>query len=441
MTVLHTQRLTILMTLAVVLTVVGCQSSLSDTPTPSPGTAPNLAGNTAGLAVGYTYLSPDGNRVVAGKGDLPNVIPVDIQLDAVPIWLVAAPAGDGTIWAALLSDGRVQAFQVVGDEVAEIAISPDRLPPNTPPALVIENDVPRLVTPPDRASSLTHPVFLLGGAFAYVDAAGAVVVTDGSGESRLAVNALPDARILVDNQQRLLLLTGPTDRYPHGVLGDDIEGSAITMVETVPRLREVVTIPAPEGFVIEGIAPIWTDLDGKPGLEIIVTISNADEGAHIMVFDESGKVMASGPAVGRGSRWRHQIAAGPFGSNGEFEVVDVLTPHIGGVVEFYRLTEDELRIVAQVSGFTSHVIGTRNLDMAIAGDFDGDGQLEVLLPSQSLTELGAVRRTQAGAEAAWTVAVNGRVATNLAAIALPDGRLAVDVGREDGVLRLWLPER
>ena len=160
-----------------------------------------------------------------------------------------------------------------------------------------------------------------------------------------------------------------------------------------------------------------------------------------MVFDESGKVMASGPAVGRGSRWRHQIAAGPFGSNGEFEVVDVLTPHIGGVVELYRLTEDELRIVAQVSGFTSHVIGTRNLDMAIAGDFDGDGQLEVLLPSQSLTELGAVRRTQAGAEAAWTVAVNGRVATNLAAIALPDGRLAVGVGREDGVLRLWLPER
>ena len=145
MSALETQKLTILLTLVVVLTVVGCQSSLSETPTPSPVTAPNLAENTPGLAVAYTTLSPDGNRVVAGKGDLPNVVPVDLPLNGVPIWLVAPHAGEDSICAALLSDGRVQAFQVVGDEVIEIAISPNRLPPNTPPALVIENDVPRLV--------------------------------------------------------------------------------------------------------------------------------------------------------------------------------------------------------------------------------------------------------------------------------------------------------
>jgi hypothetical protein len=244
----------------------------------------------------------------------------------------------------------------------------------------------------------------------------------------------------MDADQRLLLLTGPTDRYPHGVLGDRIEASSVTLVETEPTLMEVLTIPVPDGFVIEGIAPIWADVDGVSGKEIIVTISDSEQGAQVVVYDESGIRVASGPAIGRASRWRHQIASGPFGPDGETEIVDVLTPHIGGVVEFYRRQGEELRIVAQVSGYTSHVIGTRNLDMAAAADFDGDGRIELLLPSQSRAELGAIRRTRDGAEVAWIIPVGGRVVTNLAAVGLLDGTLAVGVGRDDGVLRLWLPE-
>ena len=78
--------------------------------------------------------------------------------------------------------------------------------------------------------------------------------------------------------------------------------------------------------------------------------------------------------------------------------------------------------------------------MAAAGDFDGDGRMELLLPEQSRTELGAIRGTQSGAEVAWTVPPDGRVVTNLAAVTLSNGMLAVGVGRDDSVLRLWLPE-
>ena len=77
--------------------------------------------------------------------------------------------------------------------------------------------------------------------------------------------------------------------------------------------------------------------------------------------------------------------------------------------------------------------------MAAAGDFDGDGRLEVLLPTRTLTELAAVRRTVDGAEEAWKVDVGGRLSINLAVVETGDGRLAVGVGRTDGVLRLWLP--
>ena len=65
-----------------------------------------------------------------------------------------------------------------------------------------------------------------------------------------------------------------------------------------------------------------------------------------MAFDESGNRVSRASAIGHASRWRHQIMSGHFATDGETEVADVLTPHIGGVVEFYRRLGEELRIVA-----------------------------------------------------------------------------------------------
>jgi len=104
------------------------------------------------------------------------------------------------------------------------------------------------------------------------------------------------------------------------------------------------------------------------------------------------------------------LAAAPFGTSSEVEIVDVLTPHIGGIVEFYRLENGKLNVVAQAPGFRSHEIGSRNLDMAVAGDFDGDGRVELLVPNQTLDEIGGIRRTSDGAEVAWTLPIDGKSA-------------------------------
>ena len=94
------------------------------------------------------------------------------------------------------------------------------------------------------------------------------------------------------------------------------------------------------------------------------------------------------------------------------------------------------------------MIGTRNLDLAAAGDFDGDGQIELLLPNQARTELGAIRRSAAGAEVVWSLPLNGSMSTNLGAVTLADGRIAVGMGQENGILpdgsmqnslRIWFP--
>jgi len=373
-------------------------------------------------------------------GAIPGGVTLDIELSGVPLWLVAAPFGAGSVWAVALEDGTTQAFLVQSGRAVAMDITSASLPAGAPAALAVAGDEAYLLAAPlGGASELTHPVPLGGpGRLAFIDSEGDLVVwQNGSEAGRLAVDALPDARLLIDEQERVLLLTKPSSRYPHGIAGDRLEATEITLLETHPPLKAVTRISIPGQRVVEGISPIWADLNGDGRREIIVTISDSEQGAQVVVYSESGDQLAAGPAVGRSNRWRHQIAVAPLGVNGELELAEVLTPHIGGIAGFYRLDGESLNLVAQQAGVTSHTIGSRNLDMGIAGDLDGDGQPELVVFDQSFTDLTAMRRTVDGIEIAWQTPVGGKAATNLASVNL-DGGISLGVGRDDGVLRIWL---
>jgi hypothetical protein len=390
------------------------------------------------LALGLTYHNLDGNRVVSGRGSLPSSEPIDIGLDGRPRWLVAVPhPGGGSVWIVVLDGGRVQGFLLSGGGYRTIEVEPEQLPPEMPPLILISNGTPKVLLPPGTSDSQkTHPIVIENKSIAFIEG-GDIVFWNDTEIQRLDIEALDDARVLMDEEKRLLVLAGPSGDYRHGVLGDDIEASGFVMMEPGEEGYGVsLSASVPGGKVIEGLMPIWADVDGDRSREIIVTVSDAEGGAQILVYSEKGSIIARGPPIGRGFRWRHQIAIGPVGPNGETELVVVLTPHIGGEVEYYRLEGKDLRIVAKIGGYTSHVYGSRNLDMAAVGDFDGDGSLELLLPNQDRTELGAIRRNLGGAEVAWSLRVGGVVTTNLA-VYPSDEAMSVGVGREDGVLRIW----
>ncbi|PKB69635.1 MAG: hypothetical protein BZY77_04170 [SAR202 cluster bacterium Io17-Chloro-G5] len=75
-------------------------------------------------------------------------------------------------------------------------------------------------------------------------------------------------------------------------------------------------------------------------------------------------------------------------------MAEVLTPHIGGIAGFCRMDGDSLNLVTQQDGVTSHPVFSRNLDMALAGDLDGDGQPELVVFDQPFRKAVALRWTQ-----------------------------------------------
>ena len=68
--------------------------------------------------------------------------------------------------------------------------------------------------------------------------------------------------------------------------------------------------------------------------------------------------------------------------------------------------------------------------MVLAGEMDGDGQLECLRPNSQRTHSTASRRPPVAANAVWSVPIGGQLTSNLAAATLPSGKLVVGAGHD-----------
>ena len=382
-----------------------------DSPSPPPADAP----------VGYTHLRPDGNRRLDGRASLPESDPVDVELGAAVEWVVGVPH-DGGVLLGVVTPEETRAVSVDSDGVTRIDSD---LGTAAGPPLLVGGDDPGFA--PALGSTTTHPVPTPEG-WASVTAGGVVRLPGGE---NVDVGAIPDAR-LVAAAGRLYLLADRTTAYAHGVLGDEIEAGAVAVVDPSGGVEATL---APPGGVIEGIAPIVADVDDDGERELLVTASDAERGARLVALSESDAPALTGPAVGTGFRWRHQLAVAPFGPDRETEVAAVKTPHIGGTAEFYRATGRGLELVASRRGYSTHAIGSRTLDTAVAADLDGDGRVELLLPDDPQRALAGLRRVDGGVEEAWRVSLGGRLTSNVCAVDGSEG-VVVAAGTERG-LRVW----
>lgn len=387
-----------------------------------------------GLRSVTTANNAGGNRFVDGEGSMPSD-PVVVELSEAPRWVLAIEDDGDVTYVVVSESGTVEGYRVVDGSAVPVSLNRSSLPPGTPPAAAVGGEgILLLAPPPPTASTRTNPVALELGGLAFVADDGSVVVAGAGGNRTFEVDAIADARVVESSDGLLAVLTDPTNRYPHGVLGDTVEASSVSILDPIAQTVKHRIDVTPD--VIEGIAPLWADLDEDGLDELIVTLSNAQDGARLAVIGESGAITAESEPIGTGNRWRHQIAVAPFGPQGEVELVEVITPHIGGTVAFRSLGGPELAREAAVDGYTSHVLGSSNLDMAVAADADGDGQVELVIPTQDRTSMAGVAHTERGAEEVWRVALGARIITNIAAAHI-GGELVLAIGTDDHRLLIW----
>ncbi|MDH3307717.1 MAG: hypothetical protein OEO77_09405, partial [Acidimicrobiia bacterium] len=205
--------------------VVACSGSVDQVvtdPAPIPGVATSTTSN-----------GVSGNRYVPGVGAFGVIPALDLEIGEPPVWIVAAPVDDWVAVVVVDGDGVLYAFRIGEDTVDGLSMNLDRLPPGTPPALAYGETVLLLGSPRPSGSALTNPLALSSGGLAFVANDGAVIVSDAAGNRRFEVDALIDGRLAVSGDDRLAVLTSPTDRYGHGVLGDRLEPEQLTVISLV----------------------------------------------------------------------------------------------------------------------------------------------------------------------------------------------------------------
>ncbi len=188
-------------------------------------------------------------------------------------------------------------------------------------------------------------------------------------------------------------LSTPTDRYPHGALGDGLEASALAI-----GLRDggVLRLDLPADAVFEDLEPRVVDLDGDERDEAVLLVHSDPRGgaAPAIVHVVDGRVgLTVGPALGTPDRWLNPIGVADLDGDGRMEIAVVETPHIGGTLRVHGWRDGGFMPLAADTGYSNHAFGSTILALHAIADLSGDGRPEILVPGADRRSLKMVSLT------------------------------------------------
>lgn len=179
----------------------------------------------------------------------------------------------------------------------------------------------------------------------------------------------------------------PTTEYAHGVLGDAVEYKGLLLLVHTDLGVIPATYELPDGKVFEDLAPRCADLDGDGEDEVIAVVSDAAQGARLVVYSKRAGPLAETPPIGQGHRWLAPVGVADLDGDGREDIAYVETPHLHGVLRVWTLRDGRLVELASAPGFSNHRIG----EDFVTGGVRDCGTPELVIPSLDWSTLMRVR--------------------------------------------------
>lgn len=204
---------------------------------------------------------------------------------------------------------------------------------------------------------------------------------------------------------------GPTDRYPHGVLGDDIEYDTLTVTLSDGRSLQAHYEAT---LVFEDTAPRLSDITGDGTPEVITVESHESEGARLVIWglaDGQLRQIARTPFIGTRFRWLAPAGAGDLDGDGHIEIAYIDRPHLAKTLRIWRYAEGSFDEIAVLPGLTNHRIGEEYITGGLRDCGDGP---ELILADAGWRNLMAVTLGADGAQARALGPFGGRASADRA---------------------------
>lgn len=151
---------------------------------------------------------------------------------------------------------------------------------------------------------------------------------------------------------------GATDRYSHGVLGDAIEPSILSISTNTSC---DISITLDEQHVFEDIAPRLADIDNNGTAEVITVRSHQNKGAQVAIYtlgnESTLELLATTPYIGTANRWLAPVGIADFNNDGVMDIAFVDRPHLAKKLRVWSYKDSELKEIASKGGYSNHRIG------------------------------------------------------------------------------------
>lgn len=176
---------------------------------------------------------------------------------------------------------------------------------------------------------------------------------------------LPEMMVAVDpDSTTFAQYAQPTNKYLHGILGDQVEAEQLVVVEG--GVFYELTLDSLHLF--EDIRPRIYDVDNDNQPEYITIRTHVQRGGAIAIYKViNGQLteLSSIDEIGIPNRWLNIAAIDDLDDDGTIEIAWVETPHIGGTLTVASIENGSIVIKDELREYSNHAIGQINLCLSV----------------------------------------------------------------------------